>query len=113
MRKSRKNTVIPNDGDPWSPVDVDVITPRKPVAPPEPLEIKGGDVTAHLNLGAESTEEEKAEAASAEEEQGTTEDDETAAEVEEAEQSLTETLAEKLAALDAAKAGRPKKSAKK
>lgn len=119
MRKSRKNTVIPNDGDPWSPVDVDAIA-RKPVTPPEPLEIKGGDVTAHLNLGAEPTEEEKAEAdqqvandSGAEEEQGTTEGDETAAEVEEAEQSLTETLAEKLAALDAAKAGRPKKSAKK
>ena len=94
MRKSRKkNTAIPNDGDPWSPVDyVDVIVARQPVTPPEPLEIKGGDVTAHIDLGTGPTEEELAdgEAQKAQE---------FADEMEEAEKIL----AEKLAALDSAR----------
>ena len=109
---------IVNDGDPWSPVD----TPAT-LVPEEPLEIRGGNVTAHINLGTgevtteapteeelvpgealvKSQEEHEAAAKEAE-----TEAEETAAEVEAAEQ----TLAEKLAALDAAKTGK-KTAAKK
>lgn len=82
MRKSRKkSTAIPNDGDPWSPVDVAAVA-QKPVTPPEPLEIKGGDVTAHIDLGTGPAEEEQA-----------------TAEAEDAEAIL----AEKLAALDSAR----------
>lgn len=89
MRKSRKkSTAIPNDGDPWSPVDVAAVA-QKPVTPPEPLEIKGGDVTAHIDLGT----------GPAEEEQATAEPQAPAVEVEDAEKIL----AEKLAALDSAR----------
>jgi len=90
--------------DPWSPVDESRTTVNE-VEPDAPLEIRGGEVTAHINLGGdEPTEEEKtaADEQAADDpdtEPAPSEDDETAAEVEEAEQ----TLAEKLAALDAAK----------
>lgn len=97
---------LKNDGDPWSPVDVQAAA-LEPVEAPEELEVHGGDVTAHLNLGTEPTEEETPAA----EEEGATEAEEadTAKEVEDVEA----VLAEKLAVLDAAKARVPKKAAKK
>jgi hypothetical protein len=100
-----------NDGDPWSPVDL-AEAAQEPVEPPAELEIKGGNVTAHINLGGdtappaeESTEEGKVAAT----DDSDTKGDGTAAEVETAEEDLSKKLAEKLAALDAAKAGRKTK----
>lgn len=105
--------------DPWSPVDESRTTVNE-VQPDAPLEVHGGEVTAHINLGGdttpagekpaeeEPTEEEKLAADKAAADDADTEGDETAAEVEAAEQ----TLAEKLAALDAAKSGK-KTAAKK
>ena len=75
-----------NDGDPWSPVDTSATTPET-VKPETPLEIKGGEVTAHINLGGDASKEDDAK---------------TAAEAEDTEAQL----AEKLAALDAAKSGK-------
>lgn len=107
MRKSRKkNAAAPNDGDPWSPVDVAAIA-QEPVTPPEPLEIKGGDVTARIDLGTGPAEEELVDGepldkSRAEHEQTAVEAQEaqvTSAEVEDAEKIL----AEKLAALDSAR----------
>lgn len=94
--------------DPWSPVD-ESSTSVDNVEPTPPLEIRGGNVTAHIDLGGDTkpAEEEPAEEPAAEEEAGT-EEEKTAAEVEEAEA----TLAEKLAALDAAKTTTPKKTKK-
>lgn len=95
--------------DPWSPVDESRTTVNE-VEPDAPLEVRGGEVTAHINLGGdEPTKQEKATADeqaaddSDTEEATTSEEDETATsdEVEAADQ----TLAEKLAALDAAKTG--------
>ena len=98
---------IVNDGNPWSPVD----TSATSVEPEAPLEVKGGNVTAHINLGAGQPEEEapstEEEQAPAEEEE--TSDEKTAAEVEDAEAALEQKLAEKLAALDAAKSGKKTK----
>lgn len=99
---------LENDGDPWTPVDASTTTVD--VEPETPLEIKGGNVTAHINLGGDTTKEEEP---AAEEEQAPTgeegdgektseEEADTATEVNDAEARL----AEKLAALDAAKSGR-------
>jgi hypothetical protein len=88
---------IMNDGDPWSPVD----TSATNVEPEAPLEVKGGHVTAHINLGSAPAEEEQP---STEEEEVPAEED-TSQEVEDAEAAL----AEKLAALDAAKSGKKTK----
>jgi hypothetical protein len=88
--------------DPWSPVDESRTTVNE-VEPDAPVEVREGDVTAHINLGGdEPTEEEKTAA-----DDSDTEEEQDAAEVEEAEQ----TLAEKLAALDAIKSA-PKKTKK-
>lgn len=96
---------LKNDGNPWSPVDQSA-TSLEAVEPQEPLEIKGGNVTAHINLGDEPSEAEKKtadEAASNDDDLAA--EEETAAEVEEVEKAL----AEKLAALDAAKSGKKTK----
>jgi hypothetical protein len=110
VKKSRKQTVIHNDGDPWSPVDQPT-TSLESVKPKEPQEVKSGNVTAHIDLGAEVPKEEgpllegePLDKSKAEHEQ-VQEDAKTASEVEEAESAL----AEKLAALDAAKTGRKTK----
>lgn len=102
---------IMNDGDPWSPAGpeqyprdfVPSTTEEEP-----PLEVKGGNVTAHINLGAENEKptEEELEAADKDAADDTKE---TAAEVEDAEGALEQKLAEKLAALDAAKSGKKTK----
>lgn len=102
---------IVNDGDPWTPVDTST-TSVEAVEPEPALEIKGGEVAAHINLGGDTAkeeeppaeEEEKANAESATAEDSETEED-TTEEVEAAEA----TLAEKLAALDAAKTGKKSK----
>ena len=95
--------------DPWSPVDESRTTVNE-VEPDAPLEVREGNVTAHINLGGDepteeeetATDEQAADDSGAEEEATTSEDEKaTADEVEAAEQ----TLAEKLAALDAAKTG--------
>lgn len=99
---------LKNDGDPWSPVDVQADAPESVEAPEEP-EVHGGEVTAHLNLGTESTEEESPAAEEVDASTTETEEADTAKEVEDVEA----VLAEKLAALDAAKARVPKKTAKK
>lgn len=111
MRKSKSRTQItPNDGDPWSPVDQSATS----LEAVKPQEVKGGEVTAHIDLGGdtlpveekarenEPTEEEKR---AADEAASDDSDIETAAEVEAAEATLTE----KLAALDAAKTGKKAK----
>jgi hypothetical protein len=115
VRKSKsKIRITPNDGDPWSPVDQSATS----LEAVKPQETKGGDVTAHINLGGdtlpvkektpeEPTGEEKRAADEAASDDSDIKSDETAAEVEAAEDAL----AEKLAALDAARTG--KKTAKK
>jgi hypothetical protein len=95
---------LKNDGDPWSPVDQSA-TSLEAVKPQEPLEIKGGEVTAHINLGDEPSEDEKKAADEAASEDDLPAEEETAAEVEEVDKAL----AEKLAALDAAKSGKKTK----
>lgn len=99
---------IVNDGDPWSPVDTSAtsveaiqLDPR----PEPPLEIKGGDVTAHINLGGEEPTEEEKTAADEQAADDSDTEDENTSEVEDAEAAL----AEKLAALDAAKSGKKTK----
>lgn len=98
---------IMNDGDPWSPVDASATIGWTPEPQPA-LEVKGGEVTAHINLGAENEKptEEELEAADKDAADDT---EETAAEVEGAEAALEQKLAEKLAALDAAKSGKKTK----
>lgn len=82
--------------DPWSPVDESRTTVNE-VEPDAPVEVREGNVTAHINLGGdEPTEEEKTAADEQAADDSDTEEDETAAEAE-------QRLAEKLAALNAVK----------
>lgn len=100
---------IMNDGDPWSPVDASATIDWTPEAQP-PLEVKGGNVTAHINLGAENEKPTEEELEAADKDAADDSDTkETAAEVEDAEAALEQKLAEKLAALDAAKSGKKTK----
>lgn len=95
---------IMNDGDPWSPVDASATIDWTPEAQP-PLEVKGGNVTAHINLGAENEKPTEEELKAADKDAADDSDTkETAAEA-----ALEQKLAEKLAALDAAKSGKKTK----
>lgn len=94
-----------NDGDPWSPVDQSATSLDAPT--PEPI-VRGGNVTAHIDLGGKDEKPSEEEQETTEEEaaaDSSTVDEKTAAEVEDAEAAL----AEKLAALDAAKSGKKKR----
>lgn len=89
--------------DPWSPVDTSRTTVNE-VEPDAPLEVHGGEVTAHINLGGdEPSEQEKAAA-----DEQAADDSDTEEESTTSEEAVEQTLAEKLAALDAAKTGTKK-----
>lgn len=90
------NDITPGT-DPWSPVQTWQDHAEEDVA----LEVHGGAVTAHINLGGDTkpVEQEPTEAEKMAADDSGTEEEDAAEEVEAAEQ----TLAEKLAALDAVK----------